>query len=79
LRENEELKLNAVTYVDDVILSGFQLTIDAIKKGIKEYVAITELGVPQKHLVVYYKFGINEICPYLTANMLDFIKDFFNN
>jgi hypothetical protein len=74
LWENEDLRLIAVTYMDNVILSGFQLTIDAIKKAFKEYVVITDLSVIWKHLWVYYKFGTDEISPYLTYNILILFK-----
>ncbi len=63
------LVLLMVVYCDDAIMCGKQTVIDQVKLTIKKHIRITELGLPRRHLGVYYSQGRDEMGPYWEASM----------
>ena len=66
------------TYVDDCAVAGRQKDVNWLKSKVKKFFTIKELGLPKKHLGVWYKWGNDGNGRFLLSSMEDFFRGMIN-
>jgi hypothetical protein len=75
LDDGGKVVLLMAAYIDDEILAGKRYAIEDVKRGLREHVPTSDLGLLRRHLGVYFTKSEDEEGPYYETEMKDFVKD----